>query len=67
MAKVTAEHTGGEVRYTVEGHDLVEVEDAVDRIERAYHPMGYGTGFWPPEQRSDGSWICHGHRSASCE
>lgn len=67
MAKVTADNRGVETLYTVEADDLTEVEDAIDRIEGAYHPMGYGTHFHRPEQRADGSWICHGYRANSCD
>lgn len=67
MAKVVSERSGAEIRYTVEADDLAEVEDAIDRIERNYHPVGYGTAFNKPEQRADGSWISHGHRWTSCD
>jgi len=67
MAKVIADHHGAMIDYTVEAETKEEVEDAIDRIERAYNPWGYGTAFWPPEQRADGSWICRGHRSSSCD
>jgi len=67
MAKVTVNHRGSEIDYVIEDNDLAEVEDAIDRIERNYHPVGYGTSFRKPEQRADGSWISRGHRWTSCD
>jgi hypothetical protein len=63
MAKVTHDNRGVETLYTIEAEELDEVEDAIDRIKRNYHPMGYGTYFHRPEQRADGSWVAHGHRA----
>jgi hypothetical protein len=65
-ASVTAERIGGQVSYTVEG-ELSEVKEAIERIYRNYHPLGYGTHFEAPRQRPDGSWKAYGYRSSSCD
>lgn len=67
MAQVTAIKSLGMTHYEIEAHDKEEVEDAVDRILRSYHPLGYGTIFQVPEQRADGSWIVRGRRANSCD
>lgn len=67
MAKVISDNRGGSTAYVIEGGSREEIEDAIDRIEHAYHPLGYGTSFTPPEQRADGSWICRGSRLNSCD
>lgn len=67
MAQVTAVKSGGQTRYVIEDHAKQEVEDAIERIERSYHPLGYGTTFEVPEQRADGSWVAHGYRANSCD
>lgn len=67
MAKTTAHKTLGTTEYEVVGDDLDDVEDEIARIERNYHPVGYGTSFHKPEQRADGSWIARGHRFNSCD
>jgi hypothetical protein len=67
MASVSARTTMGTTEYTIEADELEEVEDAIARIVRSYHPMGYGTHFHRPEQRADGSWVARGHRANSCD
>jgi hypothetical protein len=67
MATVEQLKSLGQTYYTIEGDDPDDVEDMADRILRSYPHHGYGTGFDPLEQRADGSWVMHGHRSNSCD
>jgi hypothetical protein len=65
-ASVMTERIGGQISYTVEG-ELEAVKEAIERIYRNYHPLGYGTHFEAPKQQRDGSWRAFGYRSSSCD
>jgi hypothetical protein len=67
MAKVNQSKSLGQTYYEIEADEREEVEDMINRIERSYHPLGYGTRFDRIEQRSDGSWIVRGQRANSCD
>jgi hypothetical protein len=65
--KIDRHSDGFQTTYRIEADELEELEDAIERIERNFHPLGYGTTFDKPEQRADGSWVVSGYRYNSCD
>jgi hypothetical protein len=66
-AIVNATNTGHSTSYVITGDSLEAVNEAIERICRNYHPLGYGTSFQPAQQKPDGSWLVRGRRSNSCD
>ena len=66
-AEVHTSNDGLQTSYMITGADLAGIEAEIARIERRYHPLGYGTSFDKPKRRSDGSWCTHGFRANSCD
>ena len=66
-ATVDAHSDGSFTSYVIEADTEEEITDAIVRIERAYHPLGYGTHFDPPQRREDSRWISRGSRANSCD
>lgn len=52
--------------YEIEG-SLEDVRLAIARIEKHYHPCGYGTRFDAPVEIAGGRWLATGGRSNSCD
>lgn len=67
QAQIHAARQGSQISYVIEAGELADIEEAIARIERNYHPLGYGTSFQPPTQKPDGSWIAYGSRANSCD
>jgi hypothetical protein len=68
QAEVDAHNSGGWITYRIEAGTKEAVEAAIARIERNYHPLGYGTSFDEPRiSEETGRWIARGSRSTSCD
>jgi hypothetical protein len=65
-ATIKTTNAGSQISYIIEGTEA-EVKEAIEGIERSYHPMGYGTTFYPPKSVSEGHFVAHGYRSTSCD
>jgi hypothetical protein len=65
-AEIKTTNSGYQTSYIIEGTEA-EVMEAIAGIERSYHPMGYGTSFYPIKPTDDGKFIAHGYRSNSCD
>lgn len=66
-AIVNATNNGHSTSYVITGQTQEAVNEAIERIYRNYHPVGYGTDFDEPRQGEDGLWLARGHRANSCD
>jgi len=65
-AKIDARSASGMTTYVIEGTEE-EVKQAIERVERRYHPLGYGTSFMPLKPKGDGVFVTTGSHSNSCD
>jgi hypothetical protein len=65
-ANIKSTNTGSQTSYIIEGTEA-EVMEAIAGIERSYHPVGYGTSFYPIKPQGDGKYVAHGYRYNSCD
>ena len=65
-ANVEMTSDGRSTQYVITG-SLPEITEAIDRIEKAFHPAGYGTSFTEPREVQPNVWRVEGDRSNSCD
>ena len=66
MLDVQTNSDGRRTNYVITG-SKEQVEQAIERVERAYHPLGYGTTFRPLSEIEPGKWSASGYRYNSCD